>query len=82
MERGQVSEIKCPACHQTIIGGECGGEGEGLCEAALYTEGHETTPGMALDEWNELNPTKPPPSRLLMTEIREAFMRERLLPRR
>lgn len=44
----------CPCCQQEIVNGECGGEGEGICEEARYAQDvlyHGTS------EWNaELGP--------------------------
>lgn len=30
--------MKCPACNEEIVFGECGGEGEGLCADACWSD--------------------------------------------
>ena len=65
----RVMDSYCPACEQEIIGGECGGEGEGTCMETNYAFDKECwrqAGGRGQVEWDG---DGPPPNDELCAEI-------------
>jgi len=71
-----MSGTTCPGCEQTIVvtdgGGECGGEGEGICCWAHYALNMVRDGRPAVWEWTEIDDPDPPSNKLVRAII-EAF---------